>query len=89
MSRSADKTVDESAAFTSIGTGIAVFEGSDTVEGRTAWLDSPSAVMDFVDRDDVEDCVVIARGGTTTFLTPALLAGPRGVLTLQGAPAAI
>src|SRR5687767_5892493 len=72
--------------FNSIGTGIAVFEDSDVIEGTTVWLDSPDAVMDFVDRDDVEDCVLIARGGTTTFLTPALVAGPRGVLTLQGAP---
>lgn len=69
-----------------IGTGIAVFEDDSQIEGRTVWLDSPDAVMDFVDREDVEDCVVIARGGATTFLTPALVAGPRAVLTLQGAP---
>ena len=29
---------------------------------------------------------MIARGGTTTFLTMALNAGIRGVVTLQGAP---
>ena len=74
------------ATWTRIGTGTAVFEDDALVEGRTVWLDSPDDVMDFVDREDVPDCVVIARGGTTTFLTPALVAGPRAVLTLQGAP---
>lgn len=76
----------ETIDYTAIGTGTAVFEDADVVQGATVWLDSPDAVMDFVDRGDVEDCVVIARGGTTTFLTPALVAGPRAVLTLQGAP---
>ncbi|MBY4573359.1 hypothetical protein ACN94_07150 [Gordonia paraffinivorans] len=69
-----------------IGVGTAVIEDSGIIEGPTVWLDSPEAVLDFVERDDVEDCVVIARGGTTTFLTPALVAGPKGILTLQGAP---
>lgn len=79
-------TVDSPTTFGAIGAGVAVFEDTEQVEGRTVWLDSPDAVMDFVDRDDIEECVVIARGGTTTFLTPALVAGPRGVLTLRGAP---
>ncbi|SNT12767.1 PEP-utilizing enzyme [Rhodococcoides kyotonense] len=79
-------TVDSSTTFGTIGRGIAVFEDTELVEGTTVWLDTPDAVMDFVERDDVENCIVIARGGTTTFLTPALVAGPRGVLTLQGAP---
>ena len=74
------------ANFTSIGTGTAVFEDTDVVEGPTVWLDSPDAVLDFVERDDMAECIVIARGGTTTFLTPALVAGPLGVLALQGAP---
>ncbi|WP_063886815.1 PEP-utilizing enzyme [Rhodococcus sp. LB1] len=79
-------TVDSPTTFGAIGAGVAVFEDTEQVSGRAVWLDSPDAVMDFVDRDDIDECVVIARGGTTTFLTPALVAGPRGVLTLQGAP---
>lgn len=78
--------VESTPRLSPIGTGIAVIEDSSHIEGPTAWLDSPEAVMDFVERDDVEDVIVIARGGTTTFLTPALVAGPRGILTLQGAP---
>ncbi|MET0887383.1 MAG: PEP-utilizing enzyme, partial [Mycetocola sp.] len=69
-----------------IGTGITVFRDDDVIEAPTIWLGSPDAVMDFVDRDDTEDFIVIARGGTTTFLTPALVAGVKAIVTLQGAP---
>lgn len=76
----------DSLTFVPVGVGTAVIEDSAVIEGTTVWLDSPEAVLDFVERDDVDECVVIARGGTTTFLTPALVAGPKGILTLQGAP---
>jgi phosphohistidine swiveling domain-containing protein len=69
-----------------IGTGITVFRDDAVIEAPTIWLGSPDAVIDFVDRDDTEDFIVIARGGTTTFLTPALVAGVKGIVTLQGAP---
>ena len=68
-----------------IGTGLTVFR-DEAVEGPVRWLDSPQAVMDFVKGGDVDDTIVLARGGTTTFLTPALTAGVKGVMTLQGAP---
>lgn len=76
----------DALTFVPVGVGTAVIEDSAVIEGPTVWLDSPEAVLDFVERDDVDECVVIARGGTTTFLTPALVAGPKGILTLQGAP---
>ncbi len=79
-------TAKDSLTFVPVGVGTAVIEDSALIEGPTVWLDSPEAVLDFVERDDVDECVVIARGGTTTFLTPALVAGPKGILTLQGAP---
>ncbi|WP_230316195.1 PEP-utilizing enzyme [Conexibacter sp. W3-3-2] len=72
--------------FKTIGAGRAVFTRPEPVEGPVAWLDSPQAVIQFVQRDDVADTIVLARGGTTTFLTPALTAGVKGVITLQGAP---
>lgn len=72
--------------FVPIGTGLTVFEHDEPVEGPVVWLDSPAAVMDFVRTGDVAETVVLARGGTTTFLTPALSAGVKGVMTLQGAP---
>ncbi len=72
--------------FAQIGTGFTVFEHDEIVEGPVVWLDSPQAVLDFVSGPNVADTIVLARGGTTTFLTPALAAGVRGVMTLQGAP---
>lgn len=79
-------TPPDGDTFEAIGHGLAVFEQEELVEGVARWLDSPDDVMDFVLQDDVENTIVIARGGTTTFLTPALTAGVKGIVTLQGAP---
>jgi hypothetical protein len=80
--------MDQMAAveFKHVGTGTSVF-GAEPVEGRVRWLDSPQAVIEFVASGEVAESVVVARGGTTTFLTPALTGGVKGVITLQGAPA--
>ncbi|MFR9806004.1 PEP-utilizing enzyme [Pseudonocardia sp. RS010] len=76
----------EDVAYEPVGVGLNVHE-TPAVEGRVKWLDSPDEVLDFVEEeDDVTDVVVIVRGGTTTFLTPALTAGICGIVTLQGAP---
>ena len=76
----------EGLVYEPIGSGLNVHETA-AVEGRVKWLDSPDEVLDFVEEeDDVTDVVVIVRGGTTTFLTPALTAGVCGIVTLQGAP---
>lgn len=72
--------------FRVVGTGLTVYEDATPIEGPVVWLDSPEAVLDFVDTDDVTESIVVSRGGTTTFLTPALVAGVKGVITLQGAP---
>src|SRR5213596_3365884 len=69
-----------------VGSGLTVCEHDAPVEGPVVWLDSPSAVLEFVAAGDVSEKIVLARGGTTTFLTPALTAGVKGVMTLQGAP---
>lgn len=70
--------------FEPVGTGLNVFESPDVVEGVVRWLDSPEDVIAFAAGGDVSDVVVVSRGGTTTFLTMALNAGVRGVVTLQG-----
>lgn len=71
-------------SWTDIGKGLNVFD-TEPVEGRSKWLDSPQDVLAFATSgEDVSDVVVIARGGTTTFVAPALSLGVRGVLTLQG-----
>jgi hypothetical protein len=78
---------DNGTTFEQVGTGLTVYESPDIVEGVTKWLETPEDVIAFTADDaDVSDVVVIARGGTTTFLTMALNAGVRGVVTLQGAP---
>ncbi|HTK66073.1 MAG TPA: PEP-utilizing enzyme [Pseudonocardia sp.] len=72
--------------FEQVGTGLTVYEDDTIVEGPVRWLDSPAAVIDFVNSGRVSESIVLARGGTTTFLTPALTGGVKGVMTLQGAP---
>jgi phosphoenolpyruvate-protein kinase (PTS system EI component) len=69
-----------------IGAGINVMESDEVVEGRILFLDSPQEVLSFVAGDAVESSIVISRGGTTTFMAPALASGVRGLITLQGSP---
>lgn len=69
-----------------IGTGIKAFTAERGATGTIRFLDSPDEVLDFIDGPDVETTVVISRGGTTTFMSPALMAGVAGLITLQGAP---
>lgn len=69
-----------------IGTGIKAFTSANGATGKIRFLDSPEEVLDFIDGPDVESTVVISRGGTTTFMSPALMAGVAGLITLQGAP---
>ncbi|KQY50878.1 MULTISPECIES: PEP-utilizing enzyme [unclassified Nocardioides] len=69
-----------------IGTGVKAFTSANSATGTIRFLDSPEEVLDFIDGPDVETTVVISRGGTTTFMSPALMAGVAGLITLQGAP---
>lgn len=71
---------------TVIGTGVKAFTSSTGSTGRIRFLDSPEQVLEFIDGPDVQETVVISRGGTTTFMSPALMAGVAGLITLQGAP---
>jgi hypothetical protein len=87
MTQAAGISADSVTPFEQVGTGLNVYESPEVVEGVTKWLETPEDVISFVGGGaDVSDVVVIARGGTTTFLTMALNAGVRGVVTLQGAP---
>jgi hypothetical protein len=87
MSQLTDHDLASTTDFEQVGVGLNVYESPEVVEGVVRWLDSPEDVMSFVEGGaDVSNVVVISRGGTTTFLTMALNAGVRGVVTLQGAP---
>lgn len=76
----------ESGDLREIGVGINVMESTDVVEGRILFLDSPQEVLSFVAGEAVDSSIVISRGGTTTFMAPALASGVRGLITLQGSP---
>jgi PEP-utilising enzyme, mobile domain len=69
-----------------IGSGTNVIESDGVVEGRILFLDSPMEVLEFVAGPDVAETIVISRGGTTTFMAPALASGVKGLITLQGQP---
>lgn len=79
-------STSEIAAEQLVGTGIKAFTSDAGAVGTIRFLDSPEEVLDFIDGPDVETTVVISRGGTTTFMSPALMAGVAGLITLQGAP---
>ncbi|MEW6472081.1 MAG: PEP-utilizing enzyme [Actinomycetota bacterium] len=83
-------TIEESNASTetldgykNVGQGLNVVE-HEPVEGPTLWLETPDDVIEFVMGGNVEDTIVISRGGATTFVAPALTAGVKGLITLQG-----
>jgi phosphoenolpyruvate-protein kinase (PTS system EI component) len=71
------------AGYRQVGTGQNVFE-AEPVEGPLKWLETPHDVIAFVNGDDVEETIVLSRGGTTTFMAPALTMGAKGLITLQG-----
>jgi hypothetical protein len=72
--------------FQLIGSGINVYGQDDAVEGVARWLGSPQEVMDLISNGEIETTIGISRGGTTTFMAPALASGIAGLVTLQGAP---
>jgi hypothetical protein len=72
--------------FQLIGSGINVYEQEKPTEGKSRWLDSPAAVMELVTSGEIGTTIGISRGGTTTFMAPALASGIAGLITLQGAP---
>jgi hypothetical protein len=70
-------------SYRQVGEGQNVVE-HEPVEGPTLWLETPDDVIEFVTGDNVEDTIVISRGGSTTFVAPALTAGVKGLITLEG-----
>ena len=70
-------------SYRQVGEGQNVVE-HEAVEGPTLWLETPDDVIEFVTGDSVEDTIVISRGGSTTFVAPALTAGVKGLITLEG-----
>jgi phosphohistidine swiveling domain-containing protein len=76
-------TIEERDTFRQVGEGQNVVE-HEPVEGPCIWLDTPDDVIEFVTGDNVDETIVISRSGSTTFVAPALTAGVKGLITLEG-----
>ncbi len=66
--------------------GFNSFETSKTPIGTIKYLPDPKSVIALIQSGKLKDHIVLAQGGTTTFLAPALSMGAIGVITLSGAP---
>ncbi|WP_040831208.1 PEP-utilizing enzyme [Nocardia jiangxiensis] len=66
--------------------GYNAFETTKSPTGEVKYLRSPQDVIEVVQSGKLQDYILLVRGGTTTFLTPALSMGAVGVITMSGAP---
>lgn len=66
--------------------GYNVFETTHSPTGEVKYLDSPQDVIALIQSGKLADYILLVRGGTTTFLSPALSMGATGVITMSGAP---
>lgn len=69
-----------------LATGLNAFNSPDEPEGVIKFLGSPKDVIDLVMAGNAQEYIILAQGGTTTFLSPILAEGTRGILTMSGAP---
>jgi hypothetical protein len=66
--------------------GYNVFETDKSPSGTVKYLDLPKDVIALIQSGKLKDHILLVRGGTTTFLAPALSMGAIGVITMSGAP---
>lgn len=69
-----------------IAEGFNSFETSKKPIGSIKYLPDPKSVIALIQSGKLKEHIVLAQGGTTTFLAPALSMGAIGVITLSGAP---
>jgi hypothetical protein len=69
-----------------IATGLNAFDTSVEPEGVVKYLSTPLDVLDLVTSGEANRHIILAQGGTTTFLSPVLAEGTLGILTMSGAP---
>jgi hypothetical protein len=69
-----------------IAEGFNSFDTDKTPEGTIKYLPNPQSVIGLISSGQLADHILLAQGGTTTFLAPALSMGCIGVITLSGAP---
>ena len=66
--------------------GYNVFDTDKSPSGIVRYLSSPADVIALINSGQLKDHILLVRGGTTTFLAPALSMGAIGVITMSGAP---
>jgi signal transduction protein with GAF and PtsI domain len=66
--------------------GYNVFDTDQSPRGIVKYLSSPADVIQLINSGKLTDHILLVRGGTTTFLAPALSMGAIGVITMSGAP---
>lgn len=71
---------------TILAEGFNVFETNKRPSGTIKYLANPPDVISLIDSGKLGDHIILVRGGTTTFLAPALSMGAVGVITMSGAP---
>lgn len=69
-----------------IAEGFNSFETNKKPIGVIKYLPDPKSVIALIQSGKLKDHIVLAQGGTTTFLAPVLSMGCSGVITLSGAP---
>ncbi|MGI3779589.1 MAG: PEP-utilizing enzyme [Janthinobacterium lividum] len=71
---------------TVVAEGYNAFETPKTPSGEVKYLPDPASVMALIRSGKLQDHVLLVRGGTTTFLAPALSMGAKAIITMSGAP---
>jgi hypothetical protein len=69
-----------------IAEGYNAFETNKKPSGVVKYLPDPPSVMALIRSGTLKDHILLVRGGTTTFLAPALSMGSTGIITMSGAP---
>ena len=69
-----------------VAEGYNAFETKKAPTGVVKYLETPNDVLALIRSGTLKDHILLVRGGTTTFLAPALSLGATGILTMSGAP---
>ena len=69
-----------------IAEGFNTFNTDKKPSGVVKYLSNPQDVIALIQGGKLKDHILLVKGGTTTFLAPALSMGAIGVITMSGAP---
>ncbi|MCW2736685.1 PEP-utilizing enzyme [Nocardioides sp.] len=69
-----------------VAEGFNAFETPNQPSGVVKYLPDPASVMALIRSGKLKEHVLLVRGGTTTFLAPALSMGSTAIITMSGAP---